>query len=64
MPESKVGNFYKSWSGYNDELMWSALWLYKATNTEDYLNDAIQLVNSVGATEFSWDLKGPGALVG
>lgn len=63
VPDSKVSEFYKSWSGYNDELMWGAMWLYRATNNEDYLNKAIQLANSVGTSEFSWDSKGPGALV-
>lgn len=63
VPESAVGEFYRSWSGYNDELMWAAMWLYKATNNDGYLNQALQLVNSVGTSEFSWDLKGPGALV-
>ena len=24
--------FYKSWNGYNDELAWASLWLYRATN--------------------------------
>ena len=26
-----VNTFYKSWSGYDDELVWSASWLYRAT---------------------------------
>ena len=26
-----ASSFYNSWSGYKDELIWSALWLHKAT---------------------------------
>lgn len=33
-------NFYKSWSGYNDELVWGALWLYRATGNQAYLSKA------------------------
>jgi hypothetical protein len=29
-------NFYKSWSGYGDELAWSAAWLWRATNDSTY----------------------------
>ena len=25
-----AASFYKSWSGYNDELVWGAIWLYRA----------------------------------
>ena len=32
--------FYKSWSGYKDELVWSALWLYRATGDTAYLDQA------------------------
>ena len=30
-------NFYNSWSGFNDELVWGAIWLYRATNDPAYL---------------------------
>ncbi|MBE8521120.1 glycoside hydrolase family 9 protein [Amycolatopsis sp. H6(2020)] len=33
-------NFYKSWSGYQDELVWGAIWLYKATGDSSYLAKA------------------------
>lgn len=33
-------SFYNSWSGYNDELVWSAAWLYKATGEQRYLDAA------------------------
>jgi len=32
--------YYQSWSGYNDELVWGALWLYRATGTQSYLDKA------------------------
>jgi endoglucanase len=32
--------FYNSWSGYNDELVWGAIWLYRATNNASYLTKA------------------------
>ncbi|MEP1553507.1 MAG: glycoside hydrolase family 9 protein [Paraglaciecola sp.] len=32
--------FYNSWSGYADELVWSAAWLYKATGNQSYLDAA------------------------
>jgi len=35
-----VTNFYKSWSGYADELVWGAIWLYRATGEASYLAKA------------------------
>jgi endoglucanase len=35
-----VTDFYKSWSGYEDELVWGALWLYLATKDATYLTKA------------------------
>lgn len=32
--------FYRSWSGYQDELVWGALWLHRATGEAAYLNKA------------------------
>ncbi|RAJ47138.1 processive endocellulase [Kitasatospora sp. SolWspMP-SS2h] len=32
--------YYNSWSGYNDELVWGAIWLYKATGDSAYLAKA------------------------
>nr|WP_211326217.1 glycoside hydrolase family 9 protein [Thermosporothrix hazakensis] len=37
-----AGGFYTSWSGYNDELVWGALWLYQATKDSTYLTKAEQ----------------------
>jgi endoglucanase len=33
--------FYNSWSGFNDELVWGAIWLYRATNEQAFLDKAI-----------------------
>jgi endoglucanase len=35
-----AAGFYNSWSGYNDELVWGAIWLYRATNDPAYLAKA------------------------
>jgi endoglucanase len=35
-----AAGFYNSWSGYNDELVWGALWLYRATNETAFLDKA------------------------
>lgn len=34
-------SFYNSWSGYADELVWSAIWLYRATGDTAFLDNAI-----------------------
>lgn len=35
-----VQGFYQSWSGYNGELVWGSLWLYRATGDSSYLTKA------------------------
>jgi hypothetical protein len=35
-----ASGFYNSWSGYTDELVWGAIWLYRATNDPAYLAKA------------------------
>jgi hypothetical protein len=32
-----VTSFYRSWSGYHDELVWGAIWLHRATGDPAYL---------------------------
>ncbi|XAR56728.1 Cellulase [Bertholletia excelsa] len=54
--------YYSSVSGYKDELLWAALWLYKATNRAEYLTYAVDNAYTLGGitwamTEFSWDVK-------
>ncbi|KAN0040259.1 hypothetical protein ACTA71_012149 [Dictyostelium dimigraforme] len=55
--------FYGS-GGYNDEISWSSIWLYKATNNQTYLTNSKSYYynnNEVCyANEFSWDNKGLG----
>jgi len=55
-----ASRFYKSYSGYIDELAWSAAWLYKATEEGEYLNDAELFYTQMqqDASELSWDNKG------
>ncbi|KAL8529770.1 hypothetical protein ACS0TY_006995 [Phlomoides rotata] len=65
-----IGNakqFYTT-SGYYDELLWGATWLYKATNDEYYLKYAVDNSVSMGGTgwavkEFSWDNKYAGVQI-
>ncbi|MEZ4864808.1 MAG: glycoside hydrolase family 9 protein [Caldilineaceae bacterium] len=45
--------FYNSWSGYNDELVWGALWLYRATGDNSYLTKAQSYANNLGQ-DFKW----------
>lgn len=57
-----VRNYYASVSGYKDELLWAALWLYKATDNQHYLHYTLQNAHSFGGigwsiSEFSWDVK-------
>jgi uncharacterized protein YjdB len=35
-----AGAYYNSWSGFQDELVWGAIWLYRATNDPTYLAKA------------------------
>ncbi|MED6156480.1 hypothetical protein PIB30_014699 [Stylosanthes scabra] len=54
--------FYCSYSGYQDELLWAASWLYKATGESEYLNYITSNQGwSQAVTEFSWDNKFVGA---
>ncbi|KAF5184840.1 Endoglucanase [Thalictrum thalictroides] len=58
--------FYCDWSGYQDELIWAAAWLYKATNQQTYWNYVVKnipLLNdkySGKIGEFGWDDKHAG----
>jgi len=65
--------YYNSWSGYNDELAWGALWLYRATGETAFLDKAEGFVGSFGTegqTAFlpykwtqDWDSKFYGSYV-
>ncbi|KAG7165868.1 Endoglucanase E-4-like 18, partial [Homarus americanus] len=54
-----------SWSGYGDELLWGALWLYRATGDDTYLTKAQEAWDEFNlaedALQFSWDDKKAGA---
>ncbi|CAL9039175.1 unnamed protein product [Musa banksii] len=55
-------SYYPSWSGYEDELLWAALWLHKATGTPQYVEYVVSNGEGFGGTgwamtEFSWDAK-------
>ncbi|VAI55440.1 unnamed protein product [Triticum turgidum subsp. durum] len=63
-----VKSYYPSASGYNDELLWAALWLHRATGGREYLDYAVANADDFGGTgwgvsEFSWDIKYPGLQV-
>ncbi|KAH6797407.1 glycosyl hydrolase 9C1 [Perilla frutescens var. hirtella] len=65
IPSAK--QFYTS-SGYSDELLWAATWLYRATNDEYYLKYVVDSCVSLGGTgwavkEFSWDNKYAGVQI-
>ena len=53
----EASNYYRSWSGYEDELAWSALWLYKATSDDYYLTKAANFNPWSTNNLFSWDDK-------
>ncbi|KAJ4754250.1 Endoglucanase [Rhynchospora pubera] len=55
--------FYCSYSGYNDELLWGATWLYLATKKAEYYKFITEQAVSSSVAEFSWDLKYAGAQV-
>ncbi|KAG6390667.1 hypothetical protein SASPL_148406 [Salvia splendens] len=63
----QVGEYYNS-TGYGDELLWSAGWLYHATAEQPYLDfvtgkQAGQFADWGNPSWFSWDNKLPGAQV-
>ncbi|KAF7001911.1 hypothetical protein CFC21_017472 [Triticum aestivum] len=58
-----VSNYYPSYSGYKDELLWGSAWLLWATKNSSYLNDLMSLGANDGVDMFSWDNKLAGARV-
>ncbi|XP_020089954.1 endoglucanase 8 [Ananas comosus] len=55
--------FYCSYSGYNDELLWAASWLYLATKRQNYFKYITEEAVTASVAEFSWDLKYAGVQV-
>lgn len=65
---SVARKYYGSVSGYADELLWAASWLYQATNERYYLDYLGKNADSLGGTgwamtEFSWEVKYAGVQV-
>jgi len=59
---TQAGDFYNSWSGYNDELVWAATWMAKATGEGEFKSKAEFFYNEFNdvqqvPVEFSWDNK-------
>ena len=48
---------YASWSGYMDDLIWGAIWMYKATGEIQYLNDAEQHYRDNGVSRFIYSTR-------
>ncbi|KAJ3672412.1 hypothetical protein LUZ60_007133 [Juncus effusus] len=59
--------FYYNSTGYTDELLWAASWLYHATGNQSYLTYVVEngekFVGYGDPSYFSWDEKRPGAQV-
>ncbi|MGC4807407.1 glycoside hydrolase family 9 protein [Micromonospora sp. DT233] len=68
-----ASTFYKSWSGWQDELVWGAIWLHRATGDASYLAKAESEYDKLGTEPQSttrsykwtiaWDNKQFGAYV-
>ncbi|MEQ8466416.1 glycoside hydrolase family 9 protein [Coleofasciculus sp. E1-EBD-02] len=64
-----AGQFYNSFSGFQDELVWGATWLHKATEAAGstdttYLNKAESLYQGIGpGWTQSWDDKSYGSAI-
>lgn len=65
--QSEVCPFYCSYSGYNDELLWGAAWLQRASRNLSYISYIQSHGQNLGAEDnvniFSWDDKHAGARV-
>ncbi|KAK1285892.1 Endoglucanase 8 [Acorus calamus] len=57
--------FYCDFSGYEDELVWGAMWLYKASNKKNYWDYVVNNIPTLGYNvgEFGWDDKHAGLFV-
>ena len=69
-----VSAFYASYSGFRDEIAWGALWLYRATGEESYMEKFKEIADAEYAAHdlkkyegadgpISWDDKRPGCYV-
>ncbi|XP_073020782.1 endoglucanase 8-like [Primulina eburnea] len=59
---SGVCPFYCDYNGYQDELVWAAAWLHKATGNSQYWNYVSQNIQYLtnAMLEFGWDAKHAG----
>ncbi|KAI5056589.1 hypothetical protein GOP47_0028407 [Adiantum capillus-veneris] len=56
--------FYCTYSGYKDDLLWAAAWIFKASGLNSYLRYVRKALHSTtSAAEFNWDNKNAGAAV-
>ncbi|WOG84767.1 hypothetical protein DCAR_0103951 [Daucus carota subsp. sativus] len=55
--------FYCSYSGSNDELLWAATWLFKATKNQIYFKYITEEAIAATVAEFNWDLKYSGCQI-
>ncbi|KAI3727809.1 hypothetical protein L6452_16429 [Arctium lappa] len=64
---SVVCPFYCSYSGYNDELLWGAAWIHRASGDASYMSYIQSNGHTMGSDDddfsFSWDDKRPGTKV-
>ncbi|XP_057967828.1 endoglucanase 1-like [Malania oleifera] len=64
---SAVCPFYCSYSGYNDELLWGAAWIHRASQNGSYLAYIQSNGHTMGADDddysFSWDDKRAGTKI-
>uniref|UniRef100_A0A7M5UKP5 Endoglucanase n=1 Tax=Clytia hemisphaerica TaxID=252671 RepID=A0A7M5UKP5_9CNID len=61
-----AANFYRSWSGFTDELAWASVWLYRTTGDNNYKTNFFSFQSqglNANVKEFSWDNKWLGAFV-
>ena len=61
-----ASDFYNSWSGYQDELIWGAAWLAKASGKSADRTKAEALYtsfNGAAREDYSWDNKKMGAQI-
>uniref|UniRef100_A0A0D9Y5A1 Endoglucanase n=1 Tax=Oryza glumipatula TaxID=40148 RepID=A0A0D9Y5A1_9ORYZ len=61
-------NYYGSFSGYGDELLWASAWLYQASDDRRYLDYLANNADALGGTgwsinQFGWDVKYPGVQI-
>ncbi len=52
-----ANGFYNSWSGFYDELIWAAYWLYKATGDSSYLTKAVGYIPNLNKQGQSSDIE-------